>query len=67
MKYRALSMLLALVMVVSLLPAAAEANEVEKNAGAEVYKGSLLMRYNDSTGNELEFSAGEYVVGLRVM
>ena len=67
MKHRALSMLLALVMVVSLLPAAAEANEAEKNAGAEVYKGSLLMRYNDSTGNELEFSAGEYVVGLRVM
>lgn len=67
MKHRALSMLLALLMVVSLLPIAAIATGTEENTGAEVYKGNLLMRYNGSTGNELEFSAGEYVVGLRVM
>lgn len=67
MKHKALSMLLALVMVVSLLPIAAIATGTEENTGAEVYKGNLLMRYNGSTGNELEFSAGEYVVGLRVM
>ena len=67
MKHRALRMLLTLVMVVSLLPIAAIANGAEENTAAEVYKGSLLMKYNNSNGNELEFSAGEYVVGLRVM
>lgn len=67
MKHRTLSMLLTLVMVVSLLPIAVVANGAEENTAAEVYKGSLLMKYNDSNGNELGFSAGEYVVGLRVM
>ena len=59
MKHRVLSMLLALVMVVSLLPAAAEANEAEKNTGAEIQKGSLEMRYDGSYGNGKEIPVGE--------
>lgn len=48
MKHRALSMLLTLVMVVSLLPAAAVANGAEENTGAEEQKETVEMRKNDS-------------------
>lgn len=48
MKHRALSMLLALVMVVSLLPAAVTANGAEENTGAEEQKETVEMRENDS-------------------
>lgn len=47
MKHRALSMLLALVMVVSLLPAAAIANGTEENTGAEEQKETVEMGEND--------------------
>ena len=48
MKHRALSMLLALVMVVSLLPTAVTANGAEENTGAEEQKETVEMRENDS-------------------
>ena len=48
MKHRALSMLLALVMVVSLLPIAAIATGTEENTGAEEQKKTVEMRDNDS-------------------
>lgn len=48
MKHRALSMLLTLVMVVSLLPIAAIANGAEENTGAEEQKETVEMRENDS-------------------
>ena len=48
MKHRALSMLLALVMVVSLLPIAAIANGAEENTAAEERKKTVEMRENDS-------------------
>ena len=48
MKHRALSMLLALVMVVSLLPAAVTANGAEENTGAEEQKETVEMGENDS-------------------
>ena len=48
MKHRALSMLLALVMVVSLLPIAAIANGAEENTAAHVRKETVEMRENDS-------------------
>ena len=48
MKHRALSMLLTLVMVVSLLPAAAVANGAEENTGAEEQKETVEMGENDS-------------------
>ena len=47
MKHRALSMLLALVMVVSLLPIAAIANGTEENTGAEEQKETVEMGEND--------------------
>ena len=48
MKHRALSMLLALVMVVSLLPIAAIANGAEENTAVEKRKETVEMRKNDS-------------------
>ena len=48
MKHRALSMLLALLMVVSLLPIAAVANGAEENTAAEERKETVEMRDNDS-------------------
>lgn len=48
MKHRALSMLLALVMVVSLLPIAAIANGAEENTAVEKRKETVEMRENDS-------------------
>ena len=48
MKHKALSMLLALVMVVSLLPIAAIATGTEENTGAEEQKKTVEMRKNDS-------------------
>lgn len=48
MKHRALSMLLTLVMVVSLLTAAATADGAEENTGAEEQKETVEMRENDS-------------------
>lgn len=48
MKHRALSMLLTLVMVVSLLTAAATANGAEENTGAEEQKETVEMGENDS-------------------
>lgn len=48
MKHRALSMLLMLVMVVSLLPAAVTANGAEENTGAEEQKETVEMGENDS-------------------
>ena len=66
MKHRALSMLLALLMVVSLLPIAAVAGDEEVSTTAEIYEGNLRMRYNNSNGNEMQFPVGKYVVGLRV-
>ena len=48
MKHRALSMLLTLVMVVSLLPIAATANGAEENTAAEERKETFEMRENDS-------------------
>ena len=47
MKHRALSMLLALLMVVSLLPIAAIANGTEENTGAEEQKETVEMGEND--------------------
>lgn len=47
MKHKALSMLLALVMVVSLLPIAAIANGAEENTAAEKRKETVEMREND--------------------
>lgn len=48
MKHRVLSMLLTLVMVVSLLPAAVTANGAEENTGAEEQKETVEMGGNDS-------------------
>lgn len=48
MKHRALSMLLALVMVVSLLPIAAIATGTEENTGAEEQEKTVEMGENDS-------------------
>ncbi len=48
MKHRALSMLLALLMVVSLLPIAAIATGTEENTGAEEQKETVEMGENDS-------------------
>ncbi len=48
MKHRALSMLLALVMVVSLLPIAAIATGTEENTGAEEQEETVEMGENDS-------------------
>ena len=48
MKHRALSMLLTLVMVVSLLPAAVTANGAEENTGAEEQEETVEMGENDS-------------------
>ena len=48
MKHRALSMLLALVMVVSLLPIAAIANGAEENTGDEEQEETVEMGENDS-------------------
>ncbi len=48
MKHRALSMLLALLMVVSLLPIAAIATGTEENTGAEEQEETVEMRKNDS-------------------
>lgn len=48
MKHRALSMLLALLMVVSLLPIAAIATGTEENTAAEERKKTVEMRKNDS-------------------
>lgn len=48
MKHRALSMLLTLVMVVSLLPIAATANGAEENTGAEEQEETVEMGENDS-------------------
>ena len=47
MKHKALSMLLALLMVVSLLPIAAIANGTEENTGAEEQKETVEMGEND--------------------
>lgn len=47
MKHKALSMLLALVMVVSLLPIAAVADTTEENTGAEEQEKTVEMREND--------------------
>ena len=47
MKHRVLSMLLALMMVVSLLPIAAIANGTEENTGAEEQKKTVEMGEND--------------------
>lgn len=47
MKHRTLSMLLALLMVVSLLPIAAIANGTEENTGAEEQKETVEMGEND--------------------
>ena len=66
MKHRALSMLLALLMVVSLLPIAAVAGDEGVSTTAEIYEGNLRMRYNNSNGNEMRLPVGKYVVGLRV-
>lgn len=64
MKHRALSMLLALLMVVSLLPIAA----VARNDGVSTtaHEGKLEMRYNGSYGNGKYMPAGEYKVELRL-
>lgn len=64
MKHRALSMLLALVMVVSLLPIAAVAGNEEVSATA--HEGKLEMRYNGSYGNGKYMPAGEHKVELRL-
>lgn len=48
MKHKALSMLLALVMVVSLLPIAAIANGAEENTGDEEQEKTVEMGENDS-------------------
>ena len=48
MKHKALSMLLALVMVVSLLPIAAIATGTEENTGAEEQEETVEMGENDS-------------------
>ena len=48
MKHRALSMLLALLMVVSLLPIAAIATGTEENTGAEEQEETVEMGENDS-------------------
>lgn len=48
MKHRALSMLLALLMVVSLLPIAAVATGMEENTGAEEQEKTVEMGENDS-------------------
>lgn len=48
MKHRAQSMLLTLVMVVSLLPAAVTANGAEENTGAEEQEETVEMGENDS-------------------
>lgn len=48
MKHRALSMLLTLVMVVSLLPIAVVANGAEENTGAEEQEETVEMGENDS-------------------
>ena len=64
MKHRALSMLLALLMVVSLLPIAAVAGNEEVSATA--HEGKLEMRYNGSYGNGKYMPAGEHKVELRL-
>lgn len=60
MKHRALSMLLALVMVVSLLPIAAVAD------AAEIYEGRFQMQDDDGFCNGKELPVGEYRTKLRV-
>lgn len=64
MKHRALSILLALLMVVSLLPIAA----VARNDGVSTtaHEGKLEMRYNGSYGNGKYMPAGEHKVELRL-
>lgn len=64
MKHRALSMLLALLMVVSLLPIAAVAENEEVSVTA--HEGKLEMRYNGSYGNGKYMPAGEHKVELRL-
>lgn len=64
MKHKALSMLLALVMVVSLLPIAAIAGNEEVSVTA--HEGKLEMRYNGSYGNGKYMPAGEHKVELRL-
>lgn len=64
MKHRALSMLLALLMVVSLLPIAAVAGDEEVSTTA--HEGKLEMRYNGSYGNGKCMPAGEHKVELRL-
>lgn len=64
MKHKALSMLLALLMVVSLLPIAAIAGNEEVSVTA--HEGKLEMRYNGSYGNGKYMPAGEHKVELRL-
>ena len=64
MKHKALSMLLALLMVVSLLPIAAVAGNEEVSTTA--HEGKLEMRYNGSYGNGKYMPAGEHKVELRL-
>ena len=66
MKHRALSMLLALVMVVSLLPIAAVAGNAGVSTTAEVYEGNLEMRYDGSIGNGKSMPVGEHKIELRL-
>ena len=64
MKHRALSMLLALLMAVSLLPIAAIAGDEEVSTTA--HEGKLEMRYDGSFGNGKYMPAGEHKVELRL-
>lgn len=66
MKHRALSMLLTLVMVVSLLPAAAVADAAEDDANNGVQTGTIEMRYDGQFGNEKSMPVGEHKVELRL-
>ena len=71
MKHRALSMLLTLVMVVSLLPIAAIASGAEENTGAEEQKETVEMGENDSQqggdGEESQLPTEENENGATVL
>lgn len=71
MKHRALSMLLALLMVVSLLPIAAIANGAEENTAAEERKKTVEMRKNDSQqggdGEKSQLPTEDYEKGAIVL
>ena len=71
MKHRALSMLLALLMVVSLLPIAAVADTTEENTGAEEQEKTVEMRENDSQqggdGEKSQLPTEDYEKGAIVL